>query len=209
MAISYPLSLPTTVPQAARVELTAQSSVGISTSPFTFSSQRQEYEGMYWGISVTLPPMIRADAEEWMSFLLKLNGPTGTFLIGDKLGKTPRGVATGSPQVNNTSGQQTGQSLITDGWDTSVTGILKAGDYIEINTRLYKNLNDVNSDGSGNATLDIWPRLRSATVDNAQIKTASCLGLFRLTSNSVSLASQGGHEDAPIYSISFSGIESL
>ena len=209
MAIVYPLSLPTTIPQAARIELTAQSSVGISTSPFTFSSQRQEYEGMYWGISVTLPPMVRADAEEWITFLLQLNGPTGTFLIGDKLGKTPRGTVAspGSPQVD--VGGQVGQTLNTKNWDNTSTGVLLAGDYIQLQSRLYKILKDIDSDGSGLATLDIWPRLRESPADDTTLTTINCVGTFRLTSNAVSLASLSGHENTPIYSISFSGIESI
>ena len=144
MAISYPLSLPST-PGIKRVTLRSLTSVAILRNPFTFQQQVQEFAGQIWGADVTLPIMERADAENWNSFLLKLNGPAGTFLLGDPAAKSPRGVATGSPKVNGAS--QTGKSLNTKGWTVSVTGILKAGDYVQIGQRLYKNLNDVNSDG--------------------------------------------------------------
>jgi hypothetical protein len=41
-------------------------------------------------------------------------------------------------------------------------------------------LKDVNSDGAGNATLDLWPRLREPPADNSAIVVASPKGLFHL-----------------------------
>lgn len=206
MAISFPLSLPSTK-SPARVELQSVVSAGVSTSPFTFESQRQDFSGGYWVAGVTMPNMVRADAEQWITFLLKLRGPVGTFLMGDTLAQSARGIATGTPVVNGAS--QVGAELITDGWTINTTGILLAGDYIQIGQRLYKNLVDVNSDGSGNATLDIWPELRESPTDNQTIVTSSAKGLFRLAGTRNSLASQGGTTDAPIYSIAFDAIEAI
>ena len=202
MPISYPLSLPST--NLARVTVSSSSAVAISRSPFSFAAQVQQFNGQLWNAEVTLPPLARADAEPWIAFLLKLNGQQGTFLLGDPAGKTPRGTATGTPLVNGAS--QTGQSLVTDGWTISVTNILRAGDYIQIGQRLYKVLNDVNSNGSGQATLDIWPRLRESPSDNASIVTASCVGLFRLASNAVPVYNAGADKN---YQISFSAIEAV
>lgn len=206
MAFTFPLTIPS-VTSAARIELYANTSVGISTSPFTFSSQRQIYSGQYWELAVTLPNMARAEAEEWIAFLLKLNGPQGNFLMGDPLGYVARGIATGSPVVNGAN--QTGQELITDGWTINKTGILKAGDYIQISYRLYKVLQDVDSDGSGNATLDIWPTLRESPADNAVITTSNTKGLFRLSSTRFPVASLAGHQLAPVYSMSFTAVEDI
>lgn len=203
MAISYPLSLPTNK-APARVTLSINTTVSISRSPFSYASQVQEFTGQLWQAEVTLPLMVRADAEEWISFLLKLNGQQGTFLLGDPASKTPRGAATGTPLVNGTG--QTGQSLITDGWTHSITGILKAGDYIQIGQRLYKNLNDVNSNGSGEATLDIWPRLRESPANNATIITADCVGLFRLKSSSYQVHAV---DTAKIFAVAFSAEEAV
>jgi hypothetical protein len=49
--------------------------------------------------------------------------------------------------------------------------------------RLYAVLNDVNSDGSGNAVIDIWPRLRESPENNATIFLTDCKGVFRLKDN--------------------------
>ncbi len=177
MPISYPLSLPTTS-SIARIRLTANDIVGISQSPFTAAQQVYKYPGQFWEADVTLPPMKRADAEYWVAFLLKLNGPFGTFLLGDPLGATARGVATGTPLVNG--GSQVGNELVTDGWTVSQTGILRAGDYIQLGSgataQLYKILDDANSDGSGNATFTIWPSLRSSPANNAAITVTSTAG---------------------------------
>ena len=205
MAISYPLSLPNS--NIARIRMVANDVVGISQSPFTAAQQVYRYTGQFWEADITLPPMKRADAEYWISFLMKLNGPYGTFLLGDPNGQTARGVATGTPVVNGAN--QTGNELITDGWTTSTTGILKAGDYIQLGSgstsRLYKVLDDVNSDGSGNATLTVWPDLRTAPADNATITVSNPKGLFRLNSSQTSW----DISEASIYGMTFGAREAL
>jgi hypothetical protein len=206
MAISYPLNLPT-ASGIMRVRLVANDVVGVSQSPFTAAQQVYRYTGQFWEADITLPPMKRADAEYWISFLLKLNGPYGTFLMGDPNGTSPRGVATGTPLVNGAG--QAGNELVTDGWTTSQTGILKAGDYIQLGTaatsRLYKVLDDVNSDGSGNATLTVWPDLRSSPSDNAAITVSNTKTTFRLTSAQTSW----DINEATIYGLTFGAREAL
>lgn len=203
MSITYPLSLPST-PGIKRFTWLTSNAVSLARSPFTYVTQVQAHNGQIWKAEVTMPPMERADAEQWTTFLLQLMGTKGTFYLGDPLGKTPRGTATGTPLVNG--GSQTGNSLITDGWTSSVTGILKAGDYIQIGQRLYKNLKDVNSDGSGNATLDIYPRLRETPSDNASILTTNTVGLFRLQSSEVPVYEA---DTERVYSITFTAIEAI
>lgn len=185
MAITYPLVLPS-VGLFIRFSLNAESIAGESTSPFTFEQQIQVHQGMRWTSRVSIAPLKRINAVQWITFLRKLNGLQGTFLMGDLGAKLPQGIATGTPQVNGAS--QIGQTLLTKGWTTGVTGILLAGDYIQIGTgatsRLYQNLNDVNSDGGGLATLDIWPQIRSPSpADSAVIIVNNPVGLFRLSEN--------------------------
>lgn len=206
MAISYPLALPTTT-GIARIRISANNVVGVSQSPFTSKQQVYKFTGQFWEAEISLPPMKRADAEYWISFLLKLNGSYGTFLLGDPNGATARGVATGTPLVKGAS--QTGSELITDGWTTSTTGILKAGDYIQLGSgssaKLHKVLDDVNSDSSGNATLTLWPDLRSAPADNAAITVSGAKGLFRLSTNQ----QDWDVNEASIYGMTFPAREAL
>jgi len=206
MAITYPLALPTTT-GIAKVRISANNVVGVSQSPFTSKQQVYKFAGQFWEAEISLPPMKRSDAEYWISFLLKLNGSYGTFLLGDPNGATARGVATGTPLVKGAS--QTGSELITDGWTTSTTGILKAGDYIQLGSgssaKLHKVLDDVNSDSSGNATLTLWPDLRSAPSDNAAITVSGAKGVFRLSTNQ----QDWNVNEASVYGMTFPAREAL
>lgn len=103
----------------------------------------------------------------------------------------------GTPKINGVG--QSGSNLITDGWPVSRTGLLKKGDRFTITTGNAVNVfnpvhrndsgilqqfvatADVNSDGSGNATIPISPSLDATTIyrtvtnlpsDNADISVA-------------------------------------
>ena len=189
MAISYPLSLPTTI-GISSVTLRASNVSSISESPFTFRQQVFKHPGERWSATVVLPQVTRDYMEDWVAFLLSLRGAEGTFYLNDPQCATARGSASvtpGTPLVRGAS--QTGNTVNIDGLPNSVTGYFKAGDYMQISTgsssRLYKVLTDTNSNGSGQATVDIWPAIRTAHADNAAIAVASAKGLFRLQSNTV------------------------
>lgn len=205
MPISYPLNFPAVGVRS--VNIRAKSVVGLSASPFTGQQQVYKHAGQWWEMEVSLPPMKRADAEQVASFLVKLNGRFGTFLFGDPLNTAPRGVGTGTPLVNG--GGQTGTDLVTDGWTPDTTGILKAGDWIQLGsgstTTLHKVLDDVNSDASGNATLVIFPDLRSSPLDNATITVSAAKGRWRLASNEVDYSI----DEASTYGITFACVEAL
>lgn len=205
MAISYPLTPPAS-PKPRRLSLAPMTAAGIHSSPFTFAQQVQEHQGQLWGLDVVLPPMKRSDAEPWLAMFLKLHGIVGTFLYGDLSSDTPQGIATGTPLVNGAS--QTGYQLTTDGWTVSQTGILKAGDYIGLGSgsgsQLYKVEDDVDSDGAGNAVLNIWPDLRSSPGDDDPITVSSPRGVFRMRE-----APSWDIDEALVYSISFSAMEAL
>ena len=207
MAISYPLSLPST-PGFRKFALTADNAVGVAESPFTGQQQTYEWQKEKWLLDASLPPMRRTQAEAWVTFLVSLRGRLGTFYVGDSAASTPRGVATGTPLVNgtNTAGSKT---VTTKGWTHNITGILLAGDYIQIGTgtekRLYKNLTNANSDNSGHATLDIFPRLREGLSDNQVITITNCQGTFRLMDN----ARQWSVDEAMIYGIDFKSEEAI
>lgn len=182
MAVTYPLNLPTNV-RPATITIYADTVNSVSVSPYTLKQQIHSFDGDQWKAEITLPQMKREKAQEWVAFLTKLKGAEGTFLLGDSVGITPLGVATGTPQINGNQSKGI-NTLNTKGWTASVTGILKAGDFIQVGNRLYMNLQDVNSDGAGDAVLDIFPRLREAVVNSDTIITERAKGLFRLVDSS-------------------------
>jgi hypothetical protein len=182
--------------------MTARTVVGVTRSPFTGAQQVQKHQGQWWEFECSLVPMSRDNAEDWIAFLLSLNGKEGTFYLGDPYGTTPRGAATGTPRIKGLN--QTGKTLITDGWGESIT-VLKAGDYIQLgtgsNARLHKVLKDASSDSASNpeATLDIFPEIKTAYSDNTVITTSNAKGVFRLSSNEMAF----DLKQASTYGISF------
>lgn len=204
MAITYPLAMPTNK-RIRSIELRATNAVAYARSPFTFGGQAFAYSGQMWQADVTLPSMRRADAEQWIAWLIALRGSLGTFLLGDPLGCTARGTPTGTPLVAGAG--QTGGTLNIDGATSSVTGWLKAGDYIQLGTgasaRLHKVLQDANSNGSGEVSLDLWPHIRTAPADNGAVIVSNAKGLFRLSSNEQSWSIN----EASIYGLTFGAME--
>jgi hypothetical protein len=160
-----------------------------------------------WMADVQLPPMTRANAETWVAALASLNGREGSFLLGDTANTSPRGTATGTPLVNGAG--QTGYDLATDGWTPNITGILRAGDWLQLGSgstaRLYKVMQDANSNGTGQATLTLWPRLRSSPADNAAITVSSPKGRFMLAMD----GAEWSIDEAKIYGLSFTAMEDL
>lgn len=203
--ITYPVTFPNVGIRAMNIR--ARTVVGISSSPFTGQQQVYKHQGEWWEAEVTLPPMKRATAEQVAAFLIKMKGQYGTFLLGDPANTSSRGVGTGTPLVNGAG--QTGSSLVTDGWTADTTGILKAGDWIQLGsgatTTLHKVLDDVNSDGSGNATLEIFPSLRSSPSDDAAITVSSPKGIWRLASNQMEYSI----DEAAVYGITFACVEAI
>jgi len=92
MPITYPLNTPTNI-GIANITLMAENAVAVSQSPFTFAQQVVAHPGQRWAASISLPPMKRQDAENWIAFLLSLKGQVGTFLLGDPNGVNDQGVA--------------------------------------------------------------------------------------------------------------------
>ena len=209
MAISYPLNTPTNI-GIANITLMAESAVAISQSPFTFQQQVVAHPGQRWAASISLPPMKRQDAEYWVAFLLSLKGQVGTFLLGDPNCFDAQGSASsvaGTPRVKGAG--QSGDTLNIDGLPLSATGYLLPGDYIQLGSggsaTLYKVLTQVNSNGSGEATLDIWPNLRTSPSDNSLVVVSSTKGRFRLKDN----VTQWNINEISTYGITFDCMEAL
>lgn len=194
MAITYPLTLPTSI-GIANITLYANNAVAISQSPFTFQQQIIQHAGQRWTASVSIPPVRRDLAEPWNAFLLALKGPVGTFLLGDPNAKAPRGTAS-TATLTGTAGSSS--PTIT------MTGTLLAGDYIQLGSNGTSTLHKVLVNRSGSGTLEIWPKLRSS-VTGATVTLSNTVGRFRLSSTQQSFSI----DSASIYGISFDCVEAL
>ena len=184
MTVTYPLPLPA-FPDASAVTIKPLNTVAVQRAPHSLKQQVQRFDGQLWRADIKLRLMPRATAAPWTAFLLAMGGRYGTVLVGDPNAAAPLGAATGTPLVDGAS--QSGGTLSTKGWSASVTGILKAGDYIQLGsgaaTRLHQVIEDAMSDSGGLASLTLWPDLRESPADGAAIVTASPKGTFRVAAN--------------------------
>jgi hypothetical protein len=179
---TYPLTMPTDPkPNQCVIKLDRASSS--SESGFTFESQEFLWPGARWIYQIALPSMTREQAAKWASFLAKLKGSFGTFMMGDPAWDTPLGVATGTPLVKGAG--QTGLTLLVDGCTPSITDWAKEGDYFQLGTgadsRLHMITEDANTDGSGEVTLTFEPALREAPTDNTPLTFIGAKGVFKMS----------------------------
>jgi len=123
-----------------------------------------------WGVELRYPAMTRASFAPLWAFLVEQAGQSSTFLLSLPA-YTPLGSAGGTPLVKG--GSQVGSAVTTDGW-TPTTTPLKAGDWIQFDgdLKVYMVTDDATADGSGNATVNIFPALRITPADNAAISTS-------------------------------------
>lgn len=203
MAITYPLALPSHT-GIASIQLMAINSVAYSRSPFTFAGQAHAYAGQMWQADVTLPPMKRADAEQWIAFLVSLRGQFGTFYLNDPSATSPRGTVSTNSDVNSATGSA-GDSTISVTITSGET--LLAGDYIQIGTTSSRTLHKVLVDATGTGSaqdIEIWPALRE-NKSSAGVNVVNASGVFRLASNEQAWSVN----EASIYGITFGAVEAV
>jgi hypothetical protein len=197
------ISLPTTPSAPATIDFTANDIVAMSISPFTGQQQVQDWQQGMLEASVSMPPLAPLHARAWVAFLKGLRGQANVFQLGDPLAVAPQGSGAGTPLVNGAG--QKGFTLNTKGWTPGASGVLLPDDWLQIGYRLYSNLALANADGSGNATLSIWPSLRESPADGDALIINNTKGLWRLKSN----ARKWSETAARVYGIQFDIREAL
>lgn len=175
---AFPSDLPT--PQRLRWELVSNTQTFVS--PLTGAVQTLEIPGARWRFSAAFPPLTHEQSAVMQAFLLKLRGQANRFTVPYWPRLSPRGVGGGTPLIKG--GSQTGSSIDIDGCPISTTGWLKAGDPVAFNGELRVVVSDVDSDGSGNATLVLDSPVRASPPDNDPVTISAPVGTFILTSPS-------------------------
>ncbi|HZP22822.1 MAG TPA: hypothetical protein VFB04_05205 [Terriglobales bacterium] len=130
MAIAYPLTLPST-PGFKRLTYSCEPLVGMSMGEFSGAQQSYDWGDKPMRVSAQLPPMTRAEAQDWIACLLAARNDSIMLPVppGER---SPRGSASGSPHTWKASvTTQTGRSISTRNWPLSTT-VLKRGDWIQI-----------------------------------------------------------------------------
>ena len=154
----------------------------------------------YFTFSVSMPPLDEDDAMDVFAFLQKQKGSFETFTI--QLPTQNRGADKTNTSVKVVGAHNTTDSTISlDGFTASTTGVLKAGDLIKFNghSKVYMIQADVNSDGSGAATISIEPNLVEALADNEVVTMNQPSFTVYLPSEEILYAT----DPTSFYSISF------
>lgn len=185
MSFTYPLTLPA-LPGIAKVSLSMKNLTAQTISPFSGAQQVYQNTGRWWEADLSIPIMLRAQAEPWLAFLAQLKGRRGTFLLGDPAAASPQGAVSGSPTVSGAHAVGA-EELAVAGLPINTGDVFKAGDYIQLgaggSAKLHKVLISVSTGPGGTATLDIFPPLRSAYAGGEAVAYTSCKGNFRLASD--------------------------
>ncbi len=176
MAIAYPIDLPAN--GITSIEWRALNAVATSQSPFTYKQQVIAHGGQRWEATVNIAPLNKASAATWKAALISLKGSSGTMLLGNPVYDVPQGTVSACT-LSGDAGVETAS--------VTMTGSLKAGDYIQLGSAssasLHKVLLDANSDSGGQVLLDIWPNINVAQADNATVVTSNAKGVWRLANN--------------------------
>jgi Rps23 Pro-64 3,4-dihydroxylase Tpa1-like proline 4-hydroxylase len=162
-------------PNFASVRFALNRTIAASRSQFTYKQRTQEYDGVYWSAEVTLPPMKRADALEWTTFLTRLQGVKNTFLMADPSHLTNSGTYNQTWLATENRVSDTSETLsftassktITAG--TSIFTNAFAGDFIVV-------LGATNDDNNGTFKITTKTSATAVVVDRDLVDESTTAG---------------------------------
>lgn len=160
----------------------------------TFSSRgagmtREQAIDAHWRLILELDQLTRVERAVLQAFAIELLSGDHNFTMQD-YSYVRRGTGAGAPLVNGVN--QTGPSIITDGWTPSSAGVLLAGDQVQLGLQLCLVTADVSSNGSGQATIPVRPAVRKVLSDNASINTSAPLGRWKVVDTDFAWETMGG-----------------
>jgi hypothetical protein len=198
-----PIQYPNNPPNQDKLDKTTfglNNVVGKTESIFTQHEKTIEYGGQQWEGNFELIELNDYDIMPWKAWIASLEGSTGFFEM-----KPPRQSSRGNVSQNGKVKSITRPDKITiKGLSSGTSNIFKAGDYIQIKDtdELKMVMNDEDSNGSGEVTVDIQPKIRQKPSNDTTVETQSPVGLFRLDNDE-----PGWTEREHFTDLSFSFIE--
>ena len=173
---AYPNLRPT------NVEWSLRNFTAVHQSPFNGVISTQDRDGEHWSVRMMYDGIEGDRRAELLAFLYKLNGAQHRFTVQD-FGYSRRGLVGGTPLVNGAA--QTGKNLVIDGASFNITNWLREGDQISIGNNLHSVDADVDTDGAGNATIIVSPRIFVAPANNAAVEITTPIHKFVLLNKTV------------------------
>ena len=189
MSITYPLDSPTQFGVSA-LTWGPVTNTARAKAPWTFQDIVQVFAGEMWQGELSIALQTEADGRALAAWITSLKGTKGTFKLGDPALSAPLGsaaVTPGTPVIDGVG--QTGNQLAISGLPPNVTGYLLAGDMMQVgafpisapaDAHLHMVLADVDADGTGRATLDIFPSLRESPTNGSAVVLVDPQGVFAL-----------------------------
>lgn len=163
------------------------------TSPWTGSTQTMRFPGSRWSTVMQFDNLDDYESRLLETMLAKLDGMSGRVYLRD-FGRVDA-IVSGNPVVDGSG--QSGTSVITKGWAASKK-VLGRGDYIKIGNELKMVVDDVVSNGTGAATINIGPMLRYSPADSTPIVLDNPMGVFMQAGN------ENGWDRKPAFATNFS-----
>ena len=170
-------------PQSASLQLVGATQRHVS--PFDGSAQTIGRPAQFWRASLTWGAIPHTEWRVMQAFISSLRGMSGRFTYTHPHTFRLATATIGTPLVKGAG--QTGVTLLADGFTAGAT-VMKAGDFFSLadppgRQRLYQVTADVVADGSGNATLEFGPPLRSSPPDNLALNLTTPSPLWMLASD--------------------------
>lgn len=184
MAITFPIDAP--LDDIAEVEVGEHNANSFITSPFTGRGVVQSFEGDYWRLTIGYRSLNRTLAQPVTAFVSSLRRSFGTFVIAFPGYDDPLGAAKDNPSSPTVSagGLAGSDSVTIANGPASITDWLLPGDIIQIGPsnrpHWHRVLTNTDTDASGNATIDIWPKVRQGTIAGDAVVYTKPLCQFRL-----------------------------
>lgn len=188
-------------PDGATITLVAN--VNSFESALNGYRQHSILPGSRWAASFTWSNRKGADARKLRTQIASLLGPIGILKI--KIPEPNYGTASGSGIV--VSGDAGDSFLTSGGWAPGDANLFKAGDWIEVNQQAFQVTDDVASDGSGLATIDITPPIRRELTAGQSINGVNPSLYMRLTNADGAAAALSPAVGSPIYAMSIEALE--
>lgn len=164
------------IPYIQSMERRLVTAVSETRSPFTGTSQVQDWGGEWWEYQFEMAVTQGADARRLSAFFAALGGARGRFLFRDPAVVIPDGI--GAPYVTSTTAS--GNSLPTIGWSLG----LRAGEFFQLGSDVTTRLHQVTEDVvpvDGAAVVNFVPALRGAAPLGTLLGLDRPAVLLRLT----------------------------
>lgn len=152
--------------------------------------QEEQRAGRRWLLTMDFSNLKQADRNLLQGFIVQVLGNGDNFTVYDHSYRM-QGAGGGTP-VTSGSTAAGATSLSLSGGPTSQTDYLNAGDQFEVGGELKMVTEDVDTDGSGNATITFMPETRGAIASASGITLTNPTGIFRFVPREIGWRNRPG-----------------